>query len=112
MLPRNQTLVLTVNRFANAALIVTCTAVQSVVKANSRSNGTGQISTVSGFEAPQQFSVKFGTCDMANRCKVWGHSAVICAKTAEPIELPFGLWARMGPRNHMLYGVQIPHGKE
>jgi len=27
---------------------------------------------------------------------------VICAKTAEPIEMPFGLWARMGPRNHVL----------
>ena len=33
------------------------------------------------------------------------------AKTAEPIELLFGLWVRMGPRNHNLDGVQIPHGK-
>jgi len=24
------------------------------------------------------------------------------ANTAEPIEMPFGLWARMGPRNHVL----------
>ena len=24
------------------------------------------------------------------------------AKTAAPIEMPFGLWARMGPRNHVL----------
>ena len=23
---------------------------------------------------------------------------------AEPIEMPFGLWARMGPRNHVLHG--------
>ena len=23
-------------------------------------------------------------------------------KAAEPIEMPLGLWARMGPRNHML----------
>jgi len=37
-------------------------------------------------------------------------SAVICAKTAEPIEMPFGLWARMGPSNHVLHGVQIPRG--
>jgi len=37
-------------------------------------------------------------------CKVWGHSAVICARTAEPIEMSFGLWARMGPRNHVLDG--------
>jgi len=29
---------------------------------------------------------------------------VISAKTAEPIELPFGLWPRMGPRNHVLDG--------
>jgi len=33
-----------------------------------------------------------------------GHSAVICAKTAEPIEMPFGLWARMSGRNHVLDG--------
>jgi len=29
---------------------------------------------------------------------------VICAKTAQPIKLPFGLWTRMGPRNHVLDG--------
>ena len=29
---------------------------------------------------------------------------VICAKTAEPIEMPLWLWARMGPRNHVLDG--------
>jgi len=29
---------------------------------------------------------------------------VSCAKTAEPIEIPFGLWTRMGPRNHLLDG--------
>jgi len=27
-------------------------------------------------------------------------TAIICAKTAEPIEMPFGLWPRMGHRNH------------
>ena len=32
------------------------------------------------------------------------YSVVSCAKTAEPIEMPFGLWARMGPRNHVLDG--------
>ena len=26
------------------------------------------------------------------------------AKTAKPIEMPFGLWAWMGPRNHVLDG--------
>jgi len=34
--------------------------------------------------------------------------AVSPAKTAESIEMPFGLWARMGPSNHVLEGVQIP----
>jgi len=28
-------------------------------------------------------------------------------KTAEPIEMPFGLWTRMGPRKHVLHGVAI-----
>ena len=39
-------------------------------------------------------------------------STVICTKTAEPIEMPFGLWARMSQRKHILYGAQIPHVKE
>ena len=30
------------------------------------------------------------------------------AKTAEPIEMPFGMWDQMGPMNHVLDGVQIP----
>jgi len=29
---------------------------------------------------------------------------VICAKMAELIEMLFGLWTRMGPRNHVLDG--------
>ena len=33
-----------------------------------------------------------------------GLSVVIPAKTAEPIEMPFGWWARMGPGNHVLDG--------
>jgi len=40
----------------------------------------------------------------ASHCKVYGQSAVPCAKTAEPIEMLFGLWARMGRRNHALDG--------
>ena len=47
----------------------------------------------------------------ASHCKVWGHSAVTCAKTAEPIVMPFGLSARSGSRNHELDGVKIPHEK-
>jgi len=30
------------------------------------------------------------------------------AKTAEPIEIPFGIITRLGPRNHVLEAVQIP----
>jgi len=29
------------------------------------------------------------------------------AKDAEPIEMPFGLWARMGPMNHVLDGDPV-----
>jgi len=32
-------------------------------------------------------------------------------KKAEAIELPFELRTRVGPINHVLHGVQIPHGK-
>ena len=31
-------------------------------------------------------------------------SAVSCARTAEPIEMPFGFWNRVGPRKHLLGG--------
>jgi len=31
---------------------------------------------------------------------------VSCAKTAEPIEMAFRLWAWMGPKNHVLDGSQ------
>jgi len=37
-----------------------------------------------------------------------GHSAVTCAKTAEPIVMPLRLWTQTGPRNCVLDGVQIP----
>jgi len=42
--------------------------------------------------------------EWASHCKVQGHSTVVCAKTAEPIGMPFGLRARMGRRNHVLDG--------
>jgi len=32
---------------------------------------------------------------------------VSAAKTAEPIEMPFVMWTPVGPRNHVLDGVQI-----
>jgi len=36
---------------------------------------------------------------MAAHCKVSGLSAVSYAKTAEPIEMPFGMWTAVGPRS-------------
>jgi len=36
------------------------------------------------------------------------NSAVTCKKTAEPIVMPFGLWARTGPRSHELDGSRSP----
>jgi len=44
----------------------------------------------------------------ASHCKVWGHSAVVHAKTAETIEMPFGLSTRVGPENHILDGGPDP----
>jgi len=35
---------------------------------------------------------------------------IVCAKTAEPIEMPFGLCDRMGPRNYKLWGPGPPIG--
>ena len=34
-------------------------------------------------------------------------NVVICAKTAEPIGMPFGLWARMGRRNCVRWGPAV-----
>ena len=46
--------------------------------------------------------------EWASHCKVQGHSTVVCAKTAEPIGMLFGLWAQMGRRNHVLdWGPQV-----
>ena len=45
----------------------------------------------------------------ASYCKVYGHSKYghLCKKTAESIEMPFGLWARMGPGKHVFaYGEE------
>jgi len=35
-------------------------------------------------------------------------TVVICAKTADPVVMPFGLWAQTGSKNHKFDGVQIP----
>jgi len=33
---------------------------------------------------------------------------VSLAKRAEPIEMPFGIWTWVGPRNYVLDGAQFP----
>jgi len=33
------------------------------------------------------------------------------AKTAESVDMLFGMWTRVGTRSHVLDGVQIPHAK-
>jgi len=38
------------------------------------------------------------------------HSAVSCAKTAEPLEMPFGLWTRVGSRTR--WASRSPYAKE
>jgi len=52
----------------------------------------------------------------ADHCKVYGHTAVVCANTAEPIDLAFWLWTRVGRRMHSFNRVcQVapvcPHGR-
>jgi len=42
--------------------------------------------------------------NVAASCKVMGHYTVSCAKTAEPIDVPFWMKTRVGPRNHVLDG--------
>ena len=32
---------------------------------------------------------------------------VSCAKTSEPIEMPFGLWTQVGRRKHVLHGGRL-----
>jgi len=35
------------------------------------------------------------------------HSAVSCTQTAEPIEIPFELWSRVGRRKHVLCCMRV-----
>jgi len=44
----------------------------------------------------------------AARSKVKGRSSRTCAKTAEPIEMVFGLWAWVGSGNYVLDGGSYP----
>jgi len=49
-------------------------------------------------------------------CKLLGLSAVRCAATAKPIDLPFGLWTLVGRRKHKFNRIcqvvpMCPHGR-
>jgi len=53
--------------------------------------------------------IAHGTGNFGERgahCKVQELSAVSCAKTAEPIDLPFGLWIRVGRRKHKFNSIR------
>jgi len=44
----------------------------------------------------------------------WSVCLAVCHNrkpSVEPIDMPFGLWTRLGPVNHLLGGVQIPREK-
>ena len=43
----------------------------------------------------------------AIHCKVYGVSAVTCAKTAEPIKMSFVVWTQLDQRKHVLNGLHI-----
>ena len=40
----------------------------------------------------------------AAHCKAYGLPVMTCAKMAEPLEMLFGLWTRVGRRKHVLDG--------
>ena len=45
----------------------------------------------------------------ASHCKAYGRSTV---KTAEPVDMSFGIWTRVDQWNHVLYGgSRSPHAK-
>jgi len=51
-----------------------------------------------------------GMC-VVNACVCLLDSTLSCATAAEPIEIPFRTWTRVGPRNHELCGGPDPQGK-
>ena len=60
--------------------------------------GPGNYVPDGGLDTPWKVAILRG--ERASHCQVLEHSAVICAKTAEPIEMTSGLWVWMGPRNN------------
>ena len=60
-----------------------------------------------GVQIPHRKAQFSGGGEEATHCKVQGHSAVICAKRLHR-SMPFGLWAWIGPLNHVLDGSRSP----
>jgi len=49
--------------------------------------------------------VAWSVCQSVYRSVDLSDTIVSRAKAAEPIEMPFGTWTRVGPMNHALHGV-------
>jgi len=47
-------------------------------------------------------------CSVRGLCVCLFVSTWNCAETAKPIEMPFGMWTRVGPRNQLLGGAHVP----
>jgi len=69
------------------------------------SGGPRELCTRWGPESRSPWKVAILRGERASHCQVLEHSAVICAKTAEPIKMTFGLWVWMGPRNNVRWGA-------
>jgi len=78
--------------------------------------GTGRDAVwVVGLDWPKKSRIRWGTDPHGKGTFFWGkgmprhaqrHSGVNCAKTAEPIEVPFGFWTRVGRRKHKFSRVR------
>ena len=53
-------------------------------------------------------------CGLSFLCVCIGHNCetVMCAKTAQLMEMQFGVWTRVGPRNPYQLGPRSPQGKQ
>jgi len=79
----------------------------------SKLDWTGKEGTVSELRPHRMYGVqRFGLLlpMFCNRVSLFD-STTSCAKTDESIEMPFRLWTRVGPRNHVLGGARIFPGE-
>ena len=73
------------------------------------------LTTCCYYSAASQYYVDVVCCYRRSGVVCWSGCLSVTimspAKTAEPVEMPFGLWTRLGPRNRVLNRVQIPHAR-